>query len=84
MIGLSSVHARDAIEAIQNGYADDDLDAIDFAVRNRRDALVYPTSPECGEVLKDQHIHGSIKVTRLIPDAALIAACSSTERTENG
>lgn len=65
MIGWNHVYARDAAEAIGNGLLDADLDGLDAAIRDRRDAIVYPTCPMCGESLKGVvHEHDGIRIGR--------------------
>lgn len=66
MIGWSHAAARDAAEAIANGILDLDLDDLEAEIRDRRDAIAYPSCPLCGEPVKGDHRHDNDDVCVLV------------------
>lgn len=58
MIGFKNPYANDANTSIVNGQWDDDLDALEASIKERRQRRAYPSCPECGEPMNGmQHIH---------------------------
>jgi hypothetical protein len=76
VIGWNSTQARDADEAITNGLCDEDLGGLEASLKRRRDALMYPTCPSCGEALKEPHVHDGV----LVAPVGWSPAASSADR----